>query len=134
MSILLTGELMLKTVNFEVYPSTLIGTSFKNVRVIGLVDHTGVNFDAAARHANVYSTLPPGTVNDFTAYMYLKVQLASKAIDFVGIPWIKENTLTILDGKAVTVVFPNSGDATTIQRIRDMCLNNGFNDIKVTVN
>lgn len=82
-------------VSFEVYPTSVLGNDFKNVTVKAILDsetaRTAVpgGFDAAALHANVYSSLPEGTPNNYTRYNYVKIAYPSGATAILGIPWIK---------------------------------------------
>lgn len=91
--------------SFEVYPFAIYGTKFKNVKVLSKLDAgtaQALGLDIRARHAQVYSTLPPETPNDPTKYGYLRLQLPSGEIEIIGLPWIIPNTVkTVTLGKFI---------------------------------
>ena len=98
-----------KTVSFDVFPTTL-GDNFKNCKVLGILDAQDtreMNFDPAAQHRNFYGTLPPGTPNDAFAYKYLRVQLMNGQRVFVGIPWIRQETLKVTGALTLKITIDN---------------------------
>lgn len=122
------------TVSFDVYPSAILGTSYKNVQVVSIctaADTTGY-IDPAATHANVYTTLPPGTPDDFTAYRYYKLKLPNGTITAVGEPWIRAETVEVVTSQTLTIVIPNvkTGDA---EKWRLIALANNATDFTITV-
>lgn len=77
--------------------SAVLGT-FKNVTAEGVVNYRVASkyIDAAALHANVFSTLPPGTPNDFTQYQYLIIRHPNGNESAVGLPWIQDGTVELI--------------------------------------
>ncbi len=119
-----------QTVSFDVYPSTIIGTNYKNVIIRGIVDHAGVTtFSPAVMHANVFPTMPNGTtVDDFRKYNYLRLELANKKVAFVGIPWIITNTVKVISNQNLVITIPNFGSHENQEFIKRMLLNNSIDD------
>lgn len=85
------------TVTFDFYPSQVLGTGVKRAKVLAILDAAtaAVWIDPIALHANVFPFLPVGTPNSFDAYPYVKLKLQSGEITFVGLPWIREETLVL---------------------------------------
>lgn len=82
--------------SFEVYPIAILGTAFKNVKVLSILDPETAEasgLDIRAMHAQVYPSLPASTPNDPTKYNYVKVKLPSGQNQILGMAWIVENTI-----------------------------------------
>lgn len=95
-------------ISFEVYPSAQFGNNFQAVTLQATFNSTlarMLGFDYIAANQQVYSTLPAGTPNDPTQYNYFQIKLASGETQILGIPWIREGTLSIHNGKRLTLVF-----------------------------
>lgn len=95
-------------ISFEVYPSAQYGNNFQAVTLKATFDSSlarALGFDYIAANQQVYSSLPSGTPVDPTQYNYFQIQLASGEKQILGIPWIREGTLTIHNGKRLTLVF-----------------------------
>lgn len=97
-------------ISFEVYPLAILGNNFKNVTVDAVLSANTVSilgFDFAATHAMVYPSLPPGTPDDGTQYDYLRIIFESGEPTYIGIPWIRPDTLTKVAGTTLTLIFNN---------------------------
>ena len=95
-------------ISFEVYPSAQFGNNFQAVTLQATFNSAlarMLGFDFIAANQQVYSTLPAGTPNDPTQYNYFQIKLASGETQILGIPWIREGTLSIHNGKRLTLVF-----------------------------
>lgn len=95
-------------ISFEVYPSTQYGNNYKSVTLQAVFDSNiarMLGFDYIAANQNVYQTLPAGTPIDPTQYSYFQIAYASGATEILGVPWIRANSLTINNGKRLTLVF-----------------------------
>ena len=127
------NELLGQTITFETYPSAIIGTKFSNVYVRGIVDHTGVSeFSPAVMHANVFATIPTGTVaDDFRKYHYLKLELQNGHTTFVGIPWIIANTVVVVSNQNLVITIPKYGSTTNQEFIKRILLNNGISQFNL---
>ncbi|MNP71325.1 hypothetical protein D3C76_1676970 [compost metagenome] len=49
------------------------------------------------KHVNVYPSLPAGTPDDPTAYMYVRIQHPSGEFEILGLPWIRESTIVSMN-------------------------------------
>jgi hypothetical protein len=121
-----------QTIAFEVYPSSVIGTRFNNAIVRGVVDHSGVTeFNPAVMHANVFATLPSGSVDDFRKYNYLRLELENGNITFVGIPWIIANSVQVISNQDLVINIPKYGSYENQEFIKRMLLNNGITEFTI---
>jgi hypothetical protein len=121
-----------QTIAFEVYPSSVIGTRFNNAIVRGVVDHSGVTeFNPAVMHANVFATLPSGSVDDFRKYNYLRLELENGNITFVGIPWIIANSVQVISNQDLVINIPKYGSHENQEFIKRMLLNNGITEFTI---
>lgn len=95
--------------SFEVYPLAVLGNSFKNVRLEGILNArlaANSGYDIVSLHAQVYPTLPEGTTpNDPYQYNYAHIRHESGEYAIIGIPWIRQDTIEITTGGRVTLVF-----------------------------
>jgi hypothetical protein len=86
------------TVSFDLYPSALLETGYKNAKVLGWISAKMASYlgvDPIAMHANVFPTLPVGTPNNYEGYPWIHLKLASGEETAIGLPWIKDETLVI---------------------------------------
>ena len=121
-----------QTIAFEVYPSSVIGTRFNNAIVRGVVDHSGVTeFNPAVMHANVFATLPSGSVDDFRKYNYLRLELENGNITFVGIPWIIANSVQVISNQDLVINIPKYGSYENQEFVKRMLLNNGITEFTI---
>ena len=121
-----------QTIAFEVYPSSVIGTRFNNAIVRGVVDHSGVTeFNPVVMHANVFATLPSGSVDDFRKYNYLRLELENGNITFVGIPWIIANSVQVISNQDLVINIPKYGSYENQEFIKRMLLNNGITEFTI---
>lgn len=99
------------TIDFDVWPSQVLGASFKSMKVEAILDFETTRFfklDPASMHAMVYPTLPTGTPNDFRAYSYLKLRHPNGDIQCLGVPWIKADTVVAKTTQEITAVIRNA--------------------------
>lgn len=83
--------------SFEVYPASIIGTRFQDVKVMGLLDKDTANFwiDADALHINVFPTLPDGVPDDPSEYQFVKLKHLNGAVSVIGVPWIRTDSVLV---------------------------------------
>lgn len=95
-------------ISFEVYPSAQYGNNFKAVTLTAVFD-AGIarmlGFDVVGANQNVYQSLPSGTPVDPTQYNYFQIRFSSGETQILGIPWIRTGTLSVHNGKRLTMVF-----------------------------
>lgn len=120
--------------NFDVYPAALLGSNFKNVTVLALMDRdtANQNIDTQALHVQIYPLLPAGTPNSPDGYDYVKVKLASGETATLGIAWIKPDTVQLVDSRTITVQIAGAS-AVDVSRVRDALVQNGFSAINITI-
>ena len=130
----INNELVGKTVTFDLYPASVIGTNFDRVEVIGLGKHEMVTglISPATMHASVYPLLPPGSPKDYRDYEYLMVKLPSGKLTAVGVPWIVPDSVTIVTRTDISITIHDASlsDVPLLKRILN---ENGYIDIDVSV-
>jgi len=91
------------------YPSLLIAGSYTRAKVVSIVSFEDANrdIDATAMHINVYPTLPGGVPNRPDGYYYLKLKTLSGETAVIGLPWIKEETFTVVAATSIRFTIPN---------------------------
>lgn len=123
-----------KVYSFEVYPSAILGTGFKNVTVQAILDyHSALAFaDLEALHVNVYPHLPAGTPNRPQDFDYLLVRTDSGDTTIIGIPWIVDETVVIVQSMKITAVIDGVGSA-DLERVRACLSQNGYDKISLSL-
>lgn len=97
-------------ISFEVYPSNILGSNFKDVKLEGVLNArlAASLVDIYSLHANIYPQLPEGSVpDDPTAYSYIEVQHRSGETTVIGTPWIREDTLSLTGSRRYVLTFEN---------------------------
>ena len=120
------------TVSFEVYPAQILGTGFTNAKVMGIIDADTARrwIDPVTTHAAVYPTLPEGSINQYDAYLYLKIQMANGQTTAVGLPWIRKESYVVNEARRLQFIVENvSADDEPI--IRRALSANGFEAVSV---
>lgn len=138
MSITLPSDLPTGTVvSFDTFAPAILGTEFKDCTVMCHLDAETVRllgFDPAARHANIYPSLPTGQVpNDHTAYLYVKLRTINGATEYVGLPWIRKETVRARQVRTATLVFEDVGPE-DVQEIIEQVSAAGYRPAKVDIN
>lgn len=120
-----------KRYSFEIYPSTLVPTDFKKVKILikGMTADVARGFDDIdSAHARYLPTLPPNTPVNPNDFQYIYVQLATGQKVVVSEAWIKEETIQVVEGvRIVAVVEDQSIDAVRV--IQQMFATNGYNAV-----
>lgn len=120
--------------SFQVYPSAVLGAGFSGAKILAILDAQtcyALGVDVASLHANVYPTLPGGVPNDYTAYSYVKFQLASGQIQIIGIPWIIDNTFAVSTNRTVQLSIDNVSDEDVNKMLLALSAN-GYSAVKVS--
>jgi hypothetical protein len=121
------------TVSFDLYPSALLGTGYKNAKVLAIVDAESCKYfgvDPQAAHVAVYPTLPAGTPNSPRQYPWLKLQLQSGNITAVGLPWIVDSSFEVVASTSMRFTVPNVAPGHQ-QRILDALSAIGYTAVDV---
>lgn len=118
--------------SFDIYPRAYFDTNFTNVTVLGTVGFEIASryVDIHALHAQVYPTLPAGTPNDPGAYNYLLLKTANNSTTVIGIPWIKENTIELIESRTMLVTI-DSISASDVSKVRNALVQNGYRNIDI---
>ncbi len=120
------------TYNFEMYAPAILGTAYKNVKVVAILDADSAQayINPVLMHRNVYPHLPAGVPNQYNGYSYLKLKLASGKYTAVGIPWIRDETFTEIATTSLRFTIQNVSpdDRNTIMKALSA---NGFSAVDV---
>lgn len=129
----ISTDLIGSYVDFDIYGSAVIPTSYKNCQVlaIGTYKSSTGPISPAQTHAVVYPYLPQGTPNDYKAYQYLIVQLDGGSISAVGIPWIIEGSLKVIGTIDINVTIYDKG-ITDVDTLKRILTQNGFTNFAIT--
>lgn len=123
-----------KTVNFAVYPSSIITSDFTNVKIEGIVSAkvaTGyAGFNPVTAHANIYPYLPTGAPTDYNSYEYVLVTFANGNEGVVGLPWIIPESVSEVTGITVTVTLTNQSTS-AVDDITKALVLNGITDFAI---
>ena len=123
------------TVSFETYAPQIIGAVIQNAVVLAHLDADTVRMlggDPYSKHAQIYPTLPSGTVDDATAYTYLKLKLVSTEITYIGLPWIREDTIVATNRRRAVVTIEDVGPS-DVNEIGLALVSNGYSNYKITL-
>ncbi len=108
------------TVSFDVYPAAIIGSSFDDVKVLAILDMDTASFwiDPLALHINVKPSLPDGVPDDPQDYQYLKLKHPNGNVEVIGVPWIREDTISHSQAGTLVITVDDVGpeDRDTIVR------------------
>lgn len=122
--------------NFDVYPSSILGTNFQNVTVLSIMDYEtalSMGADAAGNHANMYPLLPEGTPDDPSATDYIRILTSSGVKTILAVSWIDLSTLELVESRTAVVTIEGV-TANDVPNIIAALNQNGFNSIAVTLN
>ena len=122
-------------VSFETYAPAVLGTSYKNCKIMSHLDVEDVRAlgsDAIARHANVYPSLPVGSPNDPGGYKYVKVRLVSGKVDYIGVVWIRQETIEMRQPNRITIVIEDVG-YNDVQNVQDILSAADYSKFTVTI-
>lgn len=108
-----------KHYNFSLYPNSVLGTVYRNAKLISILD-----YNIALKFANVdllqrqiYPYLPPGTNSDHTNYTYYLFKHNDKNL-VIADTWIIESSVEETSGLNYTLRL-NNITPTQLNMIRD---------------
>ncbi len=121
--------------SFSVYPVAILGTGFENATVLSIMDlETAMAFeDVRQLHISVFPSLPAGTPNDPKSYNYLRLRLASGVTKVIGLAWIDNDSVELVEMQTITVKIPNVVSSDQV-KIRNALAANGYAVIEMIVN
>lgn len=87
------------TVNLETYAPEILGTAYRRVKVLSILDFQDASrySKVATLHATALASLPKGTTADYTKLSYLKVRLNNGDVRAIAIAWIRPESITNVD-------------------------------------
>lgn len=123
------------TYRFLNYAPAILGSGYEAATVMSILDfETASNFgiDLIGLHRQILPMLPVGTIDDPTAYTYVRIKLADTGKSTIlGIPWIREESIQRIDSQTVSVKVLNCAAQDTI-RIRDALVRAGFDQLVIS--
>lgn len=132
---IVTTDMINKVISFTVYPSAIIGSNFDNVKLLSILDaDTAISYgDVVSLHEEVYPTIPEEfrPIDDYRSYTYLLVRMANNSLSIVGLPWINGNII-VRENNVITVTI-NNVSGMDVEKVKRMCIANGYNDINVSI-
>lgn len=124
-----TGIRIFDTVSFSLHANTTIGTTFKRVKIKGIVDFDTARtlIDPIALHENIIPNLPEGTLDNPRQYSYLKLLLSNGDTTYVGVPWIVASSVVKVTSGKLTIVL----DDIDVTKVDDVLAALSANNFKV---
>lgn len=113
--------------SFNTHATAILGTNFKRVRVLGILDHeSAMNYiNVPIMAVNIYPSLPAGTTKNYQNYQYLKLRHSNGETSCIAIEWIDKSTFTVHEG--VNIEFRvEDANVADVDRIREILAFNGF--------
>lgn len=123
-----------KLASFEVYPSNILGDSYRTVKVLSVIDYDTARMytDVNNLAISVYPSLPSATPKDFTKYKYVKLELLDGSISCVAIDWINLDTVVFHTDVMVNVKIKLKTIG-TVETLRKLLIANNLEPIEITV-
>ncbi len=123
-----------KVYSFDVYPAAVLGTGFKKVTVQAVLDYQSAQGfdDIEAIHSNIKAWLPEAIRERPQDFDYLLLRTEDGVNTVIGIPWIIEDSVVLVESLKAQVMIEDVGSA-DIERIRACLTQNGFNKIAITL-
>ena len=118
-----------KTYTFNSLAPSILGTTFKNVTVIGIIDYqTATNYIVPdAMHANIYPHLPVGTPSDPTKYTYYLIRSENGSKTVLAEPWIDADSIVVSSSEVIKITINNVSQS-DVSKIRNTLTLMGYSD------
>lgn len=93
------SNLIGSTINLETYAPEYLGTGWRRVKILAILDHQDAARYAKINtlHATVLPHLPAGTSPDYTELSYLKIKTNTGEVTALAIPWITNESIAVVD-------------------------------------
>lgn len=115
-----------KTVSFDTAAPGVLGANRQNVTVMAVLDLDTVMMlrDVMAVHHQVRSYMPtlPAAAG---SYNYVKLKHSNGELEYLGVPWIKDNTIEVIEMREMILRIPQITH-TTESIVREALLQNGI--------
>lgn len=123
-----------KVVSFETYASSILGDTFKSVKLLSIIDYDTARIyrDITNLAISVYPSLPVSTPKDYKKYNYAKVEHSNGDISCVALPWINSQTITYHTAVVATVKI-KINDLGTVDTVRRLMASNNITLLEITV-
>lgn len=121
-----------KAYSFSVHPSNIIENVFDHVVCTATFDSkvASLFIDIDAMHAQVYSYIPSGIVDNASLYPYAQFRLQDGSSVVLGIPWINTDTIEVSEAQ-MFVVYVRGESLSRLDDLRASLTENGFTDIEI---
>ena len=107
-----------KYYNFSVYATSVLGTVFRNAKLVSTLDYRKALKEANIEllQRQIYPYLPPGTPSDHTKYTYYVFEYNGKEITLADV-WIEQSSIEETQGLNYTLKLNNitSSQLTTVR-------------------
>lgn len=105
--------------NFSLYPNTVIGTSFRNAKLISILDYnTALKFsNVELYNKQIYPYLPEGTPSNYHNYIYYLFLYKDKKI-VIADTWIIPSSIEVSTSTTYTITLENISNS-QLNIIRD---------------
>lgn len=125
------------TISFETIAPSIINLSYSQVKYAGTVSWSVARSfdDIATLHRALYPSMDHAeVVDDYRSYDYIMFQTTTgpktEVVQVLGVPWIKEDTLTVSGHQNLTLLFP-SISPDNITYLYQLLKANGFSNYQV---
>ena len=120
--------------SFDLYASAVLGAGYTNAVVSAILSPAMASrdIDIQAEHVAVYNDLPSGTPNDPTQYNYIRFITSAGNPVTLGIPWIKDSTVTLAAAQTITATIANVGPS-DMARINNALIANGYTAFQLNI-
>jgi hypothetical protein len=122
------------TYNFNTLAPAILGSGFKNVTVLGIIDYTtALKYTSPETNSvNVLPYLPIGTPSDPKKYTYILFKTEAGAKIVLALPWIDQTSVIVVQHQTISVVL-NQVIASDVTKIREALVLLGFTSFTITV-
>lgn len=127
----LDDDALNKTLSFE----TVLGVKYNNLKFtdnLSALTLIALGQDPEALHQQYREKLPPGTPDDYRLYRYAKFEQVSGGPIFLGIPWVKEDSIEENEHPNYGGIF-RSITAAQLDSLRTMITASGIEDFELYI-
>lgn len=131
----INSSLIGKTLDFETNAPPILGSKIKGAKLVAILDPATVKalgFDVTTEHAAVYPYLDPSLPDSATRYNYVKFLLSDGSTKYMGIPWIKTSSITVVEVTNIQVLIKGRG-LEDVAAVKRALIANGFEDFTLEV-
>lgn len=131
----LTSDLLGKTLSFETNAPAILGAAFTGKFLSILDPGTAKSFvDITALHRNVYAQLvdKTGIPDDPEGYNYGKFTDSTGKTVILGLPWIKDSSVTVVTNTYLAIKIPSAGSE-DLEKVKTALTAQGYRDYTIEV-